>query len=241
MDTNELPPAEASDVNAPEDTGTDIAQPEETGEASAAEPEESGEEASALLAGKYKSPEELEKAYKELEGKLGQRDETLGLVKDLERTTGMNAFQIKQALAQQEQAKLEQQYQDNPVPYLAQEVMQLRQERLIEKQEQELNNFLNSDEGKPYQDLRNEILEDKQYNPRFQNLPFADIARERYGKVRAQGQQDAYRKIETKRMTQATNASQAAPKSRVTLEDLDKMTVAEMEAVLPWADISNRP
>lgn len=41
-----------------------------------ADPEAKAEEGEALLAGKYKNPEELEKAYKELESKLGQTSTT---------------------------------------------------------------------------------------------------------------------------------------------------------------------
>lgn len=238
MDTNELPPAEASDVNAPEDTGTDIAQPEETGEASAAQPEESGEASEPLLAGKYKSPEELVKAYKELEGKLGQRDETLDLVKDLERTTGMRADQIRQALTQQEQQRMEQTIQDNPGLAAYQEVQSLKSQLALQNEQRELDNFLSSEEGKPYTAFKDKILKlglnlekDKSY---------ADIAREYFGEARATGQQDAYRKIETKKMTQATGASQAAPKSKLAPEELDRMSAADLEAILPHADTSQR-
>ena len=64
-------------------------------------------------------------------------------------------------------------------------------------------------------------------------VPFADLANEYFGAARAQGQQDAYRKIETKQMTQATSVSQAPSKGKPTLEELRSMTYAERLAVLP--------
>mgnify|MGYP001561981439 FL=1 len=69
---------------------------------------------------------------------------------------------------------------------------------------------------------------------------YEQIANEYFGQSRAQGQQDAYKRIDTKQMTQATSASQAAPKARFTAEEMDNMSVAELEAILPHADISNR-
>jgi len=69
---------------------------------------------------------------------------------------------------------------------------------------------------------------------------YADIANEYFGSARAQGQQDAYKKIDTKIMTQATGASQAPPKGKFTEEDMERMSVAELEAILPHADTSNR-
>ncbi len=241
-DTNEREPVEGEGATSPADTSTDVTRPAESAEpvSDGTEAEEAGE-ASTLLAGKYKSPEELEKAYTELQSKLGEVGQKAEIANLLEKSTGMNAQQIKDYLAQQEYAKYEQeqqQVQANPGLAAYQEVQQLKSQIALQREEQELNSFLSSEEGKPYTEFKDKILKlglnlekDKSY---------ADIAKEYFGQARAQGQQDAYKKIDTKQMTRTTSASQAAPKSSLTEEDMDKMTATELEQVLPWADISHR-
>ncbi len=68
---------------------------------------------------------------------------------------------------------------------------------------------------------------------------YADIAKEYFGETRAQGQQDAYKKIDQKQKTQATGVL-STPAKKFTEDDMANMTAAEMEAILPKADISNR-
>ena len=137
MDTNIQEPVGVEDITPSPDTSTDIAQPEETGEASAVEPEESGE--ASLLAGKYKTPQELEKAYTELQSKLGEQGQKAELVNQLEKTTGMSHQQIKDYLANQEYAQYQQQVQGNPGLAAYQEVQQLKGQIALQKEEQELN------------------------------------------------------------------------------------------------------
>jgi hypothetical protein len=237
MDTIENTEAPAGDEGATSslDTASQVdTQPSET------EPivsdEKTVEEEKALLAGKYKTPEELEKGYKELESKLGRRDEHSELVKMLEEQSGMSPSQIKDYIAKQKAQALQAQYQANPELYTAQKIQELEGKIALQAEERELDKFLEKNPG--YSPHREKILKlglnlekDKTYD---------EIAREYFGEARAQGQQDAYKKIETKNMTQATSASQAAPKSRLTEEDMDKMSAAELEAVLPWADVSHR-
>ena len=237
MDTIEQEPAGEVEFAPSEDTSVNDTQPVETGEVTGTESEEAGE-AQELLAGKYKSPQELEKAYNELQGKLGEQGQKAELVNLLERQTGMNANQIKEALAQQQYAQYQQTVQENPGLAAFQEVQQLKSQIALQNEEKELNNFLSSEEGKPYQAFKDKLLnlglnleKDKSYD---------EIARDYFGQAIATGQQSAYKKIDTKQMTQATSVSQAAPKSRITDEDMDKMSAKELEAILPWADVSHR-
>lgn len=189
------------------------------------------EEEKALLAGKYKTPEELEKGYKELESKLGQRDEHSELTKMLEEQTGMSASQIRDYIAQQNEQKLMQQYQNNPTPYLAREIEQLKSQLALQAEEKELDSFL--EKNPEYAPQRDKILKlgltsekDKSYD---------DIAREWFGEVRAQGQKDAYQKIETKKNTQATG-SVSTPQKKITLEDMQNMSASELRQILPHAE-----
>jgi len=241
MDTSEnvSDPQEAADVNAASGHSEEVTtQPTETEEVvDGNQSEEVGEEAPQLLAGKYKSPEELEKAYKELEGKLGEVGQKAELANLLEKQTGMNHQQIKDYIARQEQQRMAQQIRENPGMAAYQEVQSLKGQLALQNEEKELDGFLKENpEYAPFKDkifkLGLNLERDKSY---------ADIAQEYFGESRAQGQQDAYQRIETKRNTQATGASQAAPKSRLTPEEMDNMTAAELEAILPHADISNRP
>ena len=240
MDTNEQEPVGGEGATSPElDTSQDIAQPTESDDSVSDGNTAEVEEAPQLLAGKYKTPEELEKGYQELQSKLGEVGQKSELVNLLEKQTGMNASQIKDYLANQQNEQLMQQYNSNPVPYLANELAAVKSQLALQAEEKELDMFLSSDEGKPYSEFKDKILKLGLNSER--DKPYADIAREWFGTARAQGQQDAYKKIETKKMTHATSTSRTAPKGKMTAEDMDKMTAAELEAILPHADISNRP
>ena len=239
MDTIEnTEPVGEEDVTSSPDTSADDTQPSEsTDSVDGGEVAEEGQP-EVLLAGKYKTPEELEKAYSELQSKFGEVGQKAEVANLLEKQTGMNAQQIKDHIFRQQQAQAQQQIQENPLGYVHAELQQLKNQNALMKEEAELDKFLSSEEGKPYAANRDKIFQlglnlekDKSY---------ADIAKEWFGETRAQGQQDAYRKIERKEGTQATGASQAAPKGRLTPEDMDNMTAAEMEAVIPHADISDR-
>ena len=66
MDTNEQTPDGGQDVSSSQDTVADVAQPTQTEEVVDGNQSEEEVEAPQLLAGKYKTPQELEKAYQEL-------------------------------------------------------------------------------------------------------------------------------------------------------------------------------
>jgi hypothetical protein len=185
-----------------------------------------------------KGPEDVWKAYQEAEkvkGMLGQKAELANL---LEKQTGMSVDAIKSFIAQKQQAAVQAEVQANPVGYVAQELAQLKNQIALQSEEKELDKFLSSDEGKEYAPFRDKIF--KLGLQLEKDKPYADIAKEYFGESRAQGQQDAYRKIDRKQGTQATGASQSPPKGRLTLEDMDSMSAKELEQVLPWADISHR-
>ncbi len=229
--TNETPVGSDGATSSP-DTDSAVTQPEETNESvSDGEVVESGE-ATELLAGKYKSPQELEKAYKELESKLGEVGQKAELANLLEKNTGMSHQQIKDYLARQEQQQMQAQYQANPGAYAYQEVQALKGQIALQNEEKELDKFLSSEEGKAYAPFKDKIFKlglnlekDKSYE---------DIAKEYFGESRAQGQKDAYKKIEVKKQTQTTG-SVSTPQKKFSAEDLKGMTAEEMKAILPHA------
>ena len=193
-------------------------------------------EAPTLLAGKYKSPEELEKAYNELQGKLGEQGRKAELANLLEEQTGMNTEQLREAIAQQRNSQYQQQVQENPGLAAFNEVQSLKQQLALQAEQKELDNFINSEEGKPYQVFKDKILNLGLNLERGKS--YGDIAKDYFGQAIAQGQQSAYKKIDKKVMTQATGVSQSAPKGKITAEDMQNMSVAELEAILPKANIS---
>jgi len=173
-----------------------------------AETEEAGN-AEPLLAGKYKTVEELEKAYGEIQKTTGQLSQKAELANMLERSTGMNAQQISEYILQQEIAQQQQQYQENPVPYLAQELQGMKAQLALKDEQAKLDTFIST--NPEYEPFKDKIL-NLGLNLE-KNKDYSDIAREYFGQAIAHGQQSAYKKIDTKVMTQATGASQAPLKA----------------------------
>lgn len=189
-----------------------------------------------LLAGKYKSPEELENAYKELEGKLGSLGQKAAVADLIQEKYGMTPEQLRQTIEAEEQARLDQELQTNPAGFALREVQTLKQQLALKEVESELDAYLR--ENPESAANRDKILKLALGDERDKS--FADIDREWFGATRAQGQQDAYKKIEVKQKTQATGTT-SVPKRQFSADDFKNMSVAEMEALLPHADVSDRP
>lgn len=235
IETNEAP-AGSDDVTSSPDTASQVdAQPVESeGTIDGGNSEEAGA-TEVLLAGKYKSPEELEKAYLEsqkMHGTLGQKAKVADLI--LEKYN-MTPDQFQAALEAEEQARLEQEYATNPAGYALREVQELKSQLALKEEEGKLNAFLaENPEYTPFKDklfnLYLNVEKDKD---------LGEIAVDYFGQAMASGQQVAYKKIDAKKNTQATSVS-SVPKRQITEEDLKNLSVAELEAILPHADISHR-
>lgn len=238
MDTLEEPiePAGSDDVTSSPDTSVAETQPSEPSENVDGGTEANEGAPESLLAGKYKSPEELEKAYKDLESKLGTLGQRAKVADMIQEKYGKTPEQFLETIAAEEQALLEQEYATNPGGAALREVQNLKQQLALRDEEKELDSFLSK--NPEYAPQRDKILKlglnlekDKTYE---------EIASEYFGSTRAQGQQDAYKKIDAKKKTQTTG-TQSAPSKRFSEADLQGMTAAEMEALLPHADTSHRP
>ena len=183
---------------------------------------------------KGKTADEIYKSYQELEkaqGTLSQKAEVANLLED---KFGVTPEQLKAQIEAQELQARQAQYGDNPLAPVLDEVDQLKErveaqeaELVLREQKKELDNFLKENpEFEPNKDKLLELgltLE--------QDKSFEDIAQKWFGGTLAQGQQDAYNKIETKKNTQATSPTNAA----VTKPDLADLSVEEMEKILPHA------
>lgn len=243
IETNEAP-AGSDDVTSSPDTASQVdAQPVETEstidgggslEAGATE---------TLLAGKYKSPEELVSAYKELEGKLGELGQKAKVADLLQEKYGVSPEQLRAQIEQLEYQKQQERYAANPIAPLEDKVSFLEQKLAAQEKEKaqaqvrsELDSFIKDNPA--YEAHKAQILK-LALTPGIgfdqttgQEVGFDEIAREYFGTARAQGQQDAYNKIEVKQNTQATTVSRGAPKTKLTMEEFRGLTAKEQAAIL---------
>lgn len=195
-----------------------------------------------LLAGKYKTIEELEKAYSEIQkvsGSLSQKAEVANL---LEKYSGMDTKQVRDYLLQQQEQKQQAQaqqaqerIQQNPGLEAYQEVQDLKQQLALQSEEKELDTFISN--NPEYAEFRDKILN---LGLRVENdKTYEEIAQEYFGKAIAQGQNTAYKKIEIKKNTQATGMSDSQEK-QYSIDDLRNLSSNELRSLLPQADISGR-
>ncbi len=197
-----------------------------------------------LLAGKYKSQEELVKAYTELEGKLGSLGQKAAVADLIQQKFNVTPEQLKAQIEQQELAEKRERYAQNPLAPVLDEVQELRewkqqqeQEKALMATQKEVDSFIKANPG--YEAHKDKLMKltltpGIGFDPQTgQETDISEIASEYFGAARAQGQQDAYKKIETKVSTQATGASRAPARGKPTLEELRSMTYEERLAVLP--------
>lgn len=180
-----------------------------------------------LLAGKYKSPEDLVKGYKELEGKLGDLGQKAKVADLIQEKYGMTPEQFQETIDAEEQARLEQEYATNPGGAALREVQKLQQQLALKEEEGKLNSFLA--ENPAYVPFKDKLF--NLYLNVEKDKELGDIANDYFGQAIAKGQQDAYKKIEVKKNTQTTGVA-STPKKGITLEDMKGMSAAEMRAVL---------
>ena len=213
MDTIETTtePVGGEGATSSQDTSAQVdTQPAKTEEVvSANESGEAGDASESLLAGKYKTPQELEKAYQEAEKLNGQLSQKARVANLIQEQYGLTPEQFEQRLAQQKEAQIAHEIQTNPAGYALQEVANLKNQLALQAEEKELDGFLQKNpEYAPFRE--------KLFNLGLKvetTKPYDEIAREYFGEARAQGQKDAYQKIETKKQTQATGTSTASKKT----------------------------
>jgi hypothetical protein len=236
MDTNEQLPVGGEDVTSPQDTNQDIAQPTESEEVVDGNQSEEVVEAP-LLAGKYKTQEELIKAHQELEHKLGEQGQKAELANLLEKKLGMTPQQIKDALIQRDYQEQQQRYADNPLAPVLDKVSALEQKLQAKEQQEalngvktELNDYLKNNpvyEAHKEQILKLALTPGIGFNSETgEEVSIDELATEYFGKAIANGQQSAYKKIDTKQMTQSSG-TKTAPQKSMSIDDLRAMSPSE--------------
>lgn len=239
MDTIETTaePVGSDGATSSPDTSAQVdAQPAESSDVASANEGGEAEAPKVLLAGKYEKPEELEKAYKELEGKLGGLGQKAKIADMIQEKYGMTPEQFQATLEAEEQARLEQEYATNPAGYALREVQELKSQLALKEEEGKLNSFIQS--NPEYEQFKDDIMEFG-FLPKYRNMSYEDIAREKFGKAIAVGQTGAYKKIEAKKMGQQTSVT-STPKKQISEADMRSLSSTELEALLPHADTSGR-
>ena len=228
--TNIEAPVGAEGATSSQDNATTVeTQPLETAEVvSANEPAEEGQAPQYPWQSeekfKDKTPEDIYKSYQEMEKNYSRKAEVVNLI---EEKFGVTPEQLRATIEAQEQAERQARYQNDPAGYALQEVEELKAQLAYQNEEKQLDGFLK--ENPEYAPHRDEILELglNLYNGRVrEELSYEDIANKFFGAARAQGQQDAYKKIETKKQTQAT-ATRTAPQGKKGYEALQDLPRAE--------------
>jgi hypothetical protein len=237
MDTiDEIEPVGSDGATSSPDTSSVDTQPTESSD-SVSDGNEAEVVEAPLLAGKYKTQEELIKAHQELEHKLGEQGQKAELANLLEKQTGMSPQQIKDALIQRERQEQQQRYANNPLAPVLDKVSALEQKLLVKEQQEalngvkaELNDYLKNNpvyEAHKEQILKLALTPGIGFNSDTgEEVPIDELATEYFGKAIANGQQSAYKKIDTKQMTQSSG-TKTAPQKSISLDDLRAMPNSE--------------
>lgn len=181
---------------------------------------------------KGKTPEQMFEIVREADrykGELGQKAKVADM---LSKQFGLTPERMEQIAQERAQSARQQQIAENPVAAVYNKVQQLETQLQVKEEEVKLDKFLA--EKPQYSEFRDEI----------KNLGFSvdrdktwdQIAEKYFGRAIAKGQESAYHQIDVKQKTQATGVSRGGLKESVTLEDMQKMTASELEAILPKAN-----
>lgn len=195
-----------------------------------------------LLADKFKSPQELEKAYKSLEGKLGELGQKAKAADLLQEKFGITPEELAERIANQEAEERQRRYAGNPllpvldkVSALEQKLQEQEQEKAMMAVEKEIDGYLKENPAyAPFKDELQQLAltQGIGFNADGE-VPIDELANKFFGKAIASGQQSAYKKIEVKKNTQTTGVV-STPKKGLSPEDIAKMTSAEYAAYKGW-------
>jgi len=235
----EVDPQEAADVTAPLGQSADNIEtqtPEGTessddGTVTGVEQEETAYPWSDDDRFKGKTPEQMFEIVREADrykGELGQKAKVADM---LSREFGLTPERMEQIVQERMNSSRQKEIQQNPIAAVYGKVQALENELRMKDEEAKLNEVLST---KPeLQEFRDEII----------NMGFSSHRDKTWGQIAnifekaiAKGQEHAYHQTDIKQKTQATGVSRGGQKESVTLEDMQRMTAAELEAILPKAN-----
>lgn len=186
---------------------------------------------------KGKSSEDIYQAYQESQKVIGQNSQKAEVANLIEKKYGLTPEEFKAKIEAQDEQARQERYEADPQAEMKDKMQNLEntvarqeQQAAYSAEEQVLDKFLASEEGKAYAPFKEKIF--KLALGSEQEQSYEDIAREWFGESRSQGQNDAYNKIETKKMTQATGVSNKAPAGKPTLEQLKGLSSEEQAQLL---------
>lgn len=190
---------------------------------------------------KDKTPEQMYEIVQEADRYKGALSQKAKVADALSQQFGLTPERMAEIVQERAEAARRKQIESNPVGAVYDELQQVKQQ-LAERDQQaeireadmELDKYLT--ENPSFAQFREQgrklgftVDRDKTWDQIFNSY---------FGQAIVAGQENAYNKIDIKQKTQATGVSRGEVKTSLTTEDLQKMTVAELKAVLPKA---NRP
>lgn len=187
---------------------------------------------------KGKEAKDIWKAYQEAQGLMTKTSQKAKIADLLEQKYGISPDKLTKIIEQREADDKQRQIAENPVAHLGEEVMNIKQQLALEKEQLELEKFIASDTGKQFDGVKEKIFRAAMTDPEYAEMSYEDIANDLYGGVIKNARQEAYQKIETKQSTQSTGVSRAEAKE-ITLDDMKNMSSAELEAILPKGNASD--
>lgn len=187
---------------------------------------------------KGKGPEDIYKAYQEAQKLTGQLSQKAQVANLIEQKYGLTPEALKAQIEQMEAKERQERYANNPLAPLADEVSELKAKIAQQEQEKahnavksELDSFLKDNQAfEPFKEkiYKLALTPNIGFNPETgEEVPFETLAQEYFGAARAQGQEDAYKKIEKKQMTQVTTTSKGKANDKVGYEALKELPLSE--------------
>lgn len=180
---------------------------------------------------KGKTPAEMFAIVQEADKYKGQLSQKAKVADLLSQKFGLTPERMEQIANEQAQVAHQQKLQSDPLAQVYDELQQVKQQMVIKDEDAKLDSFLK--EKPEFAAFRNEIRtlgysvdRDKTWD---------QVAEKYFAKAINQGQESAYKKIETKTKTQTAGVSRGDTKRTITLDDMRGMTSKEMEAFLPHA------
>lgn len=177
---------------------------------------------------KGKTPDQMYEIVREADKYKGQLSQKAKVADMLSQQFGLTPERMEEIAQQRAYDAQQQQIQADPISAVYNELQEVKTQLVIKEEDSKLNSFLA--EQPQYADFREEIK-----NLGFtvdRDKTWAEIADKYFGRAIVKGQEAAYKQLNVKQNTQATSVSRGDINRSVTLDEMQNMSAAELEAIL---------
>jgi len=172
---------------------------------------------------KGKTAEDVWKSYQEAQSLIGKTSQKAKVAELIEQKYGVTAERFAEIVERNSQAERQQYYAENPLAPLQEQVQTLQQQIALQEEQKALDGFIGQNpEYAPFKDKLLHIGMNLETDK-----PYEQIADEYFGQAIKHGQQSAYKKIEQKTNTQASVASAAPSKGKLTPQEIEALPIKE--------------